>query len=622
MPTGERHVLRLRFSKAINTLLPASSPLAFVAGHIDGTDVQLPFPNLLSTPLFIDLNSIYLELCLKDLAIIKEDEGRLDLAATVLSATEGFVAQSMSRQEVEQLSNSLAGFGPVASDDPILEIDPFGPDETSNTYSAPGGFPHDNGVREAVPPASLLASIIENILAQLQVRVGSIVVRLVLPESVSGDTDAQTENGSLSDSEEQRHAPCEHLLELTLGMVTYGPEKGDMEELQHVLKVVGIEGYFSNRFSIPPLDASAATTSTLAPRGVAKTQEEELLESQTLCGDELSDSLYESALDQPDEVHEESGEIDPFETDRDNQDGSASSLMDEDMQPKHYAQLQRRRFFSLKDAGSLTCRITKALNSSTIITAEMDQIEANVSVVDLASLTHIARTWSTGKEDRETSGSTSELSRVLLNFTCPGVEIFAYDRIPGETSSKCASSGSSRGSVHERTVQQGLALQLRDISLSVHHETVSARLCDIQLLWHDGPKGTAERMRCIVFVDSSLATKSERYLPPATVTSPPQREITWMSEISIDSLDQIESGHEARFSAVVKNGQSRSCDRGSMMSLTFQSIFQRTLRFRRCMCVSTLPLLKICYHTSRRSAICGHRCQRSNDSHRARQKHR
>lgn len=157
-------------------MIPDSVPFTVTSGEVAKISARIPFPNLWSDPLALTVDSLTL-----DLVISPPSKGKspgfatqsgshhIDLASSVTSAAGDFVHDELDAFEGAELDRTIR-------ESLILSQDPFVRDEL------PGAFPpySDNGGGSpaAVESTTVLASLVERVLARLQCKVKNIRLRV------------------------------------------------------------------------------------------------------------------------------------------------------------------------------------------------------------------------------------------------------------------------------------------------------------------------------------------------------------------------------------------------------------------------------------------------------------
>lgn len=144
-------------------------------GEVTRVSARVPFPNLWSDPLALSVDSLTL-----DIAIAHPVKGRrqaspathlIDLASSVTSAAGDFVHDELDAYEGAELDRTIRESLVLTQNDPFARDD------------VPGAFPpfnaeHGGGSPAAVESTTVLASLVERVLARLQCTVKNIHLRV------------------------------------------------------------------------------------------------------------------------------------------------------------------------------------------------------------------------------------------------------------------------------------------------------------------------------------------------------------------------------------------------------------------------------------------------------------
>ncbi|KAJ9116572.1 hypothetical protein QFC20_000504 [Naganishia adeliensis] len=170
-------------TEGVNATLPADFPYRFREGQLDSIDISLPFPNLWSGALSLGISSIQLTLESRPVEPWKtsasDDPQEWNIDKSIYAASTDFVRTVLNKDEDDQLQSSMYNMHLKESERNLLEenLDPFATDESPQ---APGHFPGSFNAFDGKPggTAGLVESMMEALLARLQVSVGEIVVKL------------------------------------------------------------------------------------------------------------------------------------------------------------------------------------------------------------------------------------------------------------------------------------------------------------------------------------------------------------------------------------------------------------------------------------------------------------
>lgn len=173
----------------MNELLPPGLPLTVVSGALGRVTARVPFPNLWSDPLALTLESLTLDLLLsppsetQSPSTPKRAGGRSrgpvppfspipDLAASVTSAADEFLHEELDAYEEAQLDRSIRDTLSLSASTP------------SPGGDVPGAFPFPSQADDALasaPSSTVLAGLVERVLARLQLKVQTIRIRIRSP---------------------------------------------------------------------------------------------------------------------------------------------------------------------------------------------------------------------------------------------------------------------------------------------------------------------------------------------------------------------------------------------------------------------------------------------------------
>ncbi|KAK8870012.1 hypothetical protein IAR55_000582 [Kwoniella newhampshirensis] len=167
----------------INALLPPSVPLTLTAGSIDKVTARVPLNNLWSDPLSLTLETLTLDFTLKPPTgngkgpslPSRHAEQHRDLAGSVTSAADDFLHEELDAFEEAELDRS------IRQSLILSHNDPFPHDEVPGSFpfsgsSSPGTSPEP--LPATVESTTVLAGLVERILARLEFKVNNIRVRI------------------------------------------------------------------------------------------------------------------------------------------------------------------------------------------------------------------------------------------------------------------------------------------------------------------------------------------------------------------------------------------------------------------------------------------------------------
>ncbi|KAJ9105319.1 hypothetical protein QFC21_001687 [Naganishia friedmannii] len=184
--------------ESVNAILPPDSAYRIREGHLDVIDICLPFPNIWSGPLSLNVSAIQIvletipESSTPSAQPSGNDAREWDLNQSLHVASDDFVRTILNKEEESQLHNPVHGFRRTAlQESTACDPDPFAldddhasetEDDDGDTFSAPGGFPTRSATAHSAgnhggSPAAMIESLMETLLARLQVVVDQVVVR-------------------------------------------------------------------------------------------------------------------------------------------------------------------------------------------------------------------------------------------------------------------------------------------------------------------------------------------------------------------------------------------------------------------------------------------------------------
>nr|ODN96840.1 hypothetical protein L204_03549 [Cryptococcus depauperatus CBS 7855] len=168
-------------TQEINQYLPPSLPLILTSGTLYKLTARLPFPNLWSGPLDASLETLVLNFSLSKSSPLSQGKatsrlrGRYDLTESVNSAADDFLHQELNPLEEEELEGSIRQSLTLSSQaNPFFSKIPGEfPTSSSLGSTSPSQFPLDN-----VESTTVLAGMVERILARLELKVGNAKIRI------------------------------------------------------------------------------------------------------------------------------------------------------------------------------------------------------------------------------------------------------------------------------------------------------------------------------------------------------------------------------------------------------------------------------------------------------------
>lgn len=175
-------------------------PLRLASGVLDKVTARIPFPNLWSAPLTLSLDTLTLDFEIVALPTaspkgkapeypFRSDTHRtrrtplspsVDLAASVTSAADEFLHEELDAYEEAELDQSIRQSLILSKSDPFVQSGVPGAFPSGSGGSSSGG--HDGGGEEPLPAnvesTTVLAGLVERILARLECTVNNIRIRL------------------------------------------------------------------------------------------------------------------------------------------------------------------------------------------------------------------------------------------------------------------------------------------------------------------------------------------------------------------------------------------------------------------------------------------------------------
>lgn len=171
---------------------------------------RVPFPNLWSDPLTLTVESLTL-----DVSILPQDKAKQyhrsesqhrDLASSVTSAADDFVHSELDAFEGAELDRSIRESLVLNQNDPFAEDVPGGFPSPTNTMPG-GGASIDSPLTPGVESTTVLATLVERILARLECKVKNIRVRVHFPDQRYGGA-LELRIGEVSYSDETPEDPA------------------------------------------------------------------------------------------------------------------------------------------------------------------------------------------------------------------------------------------------------------------------------------------------------------------------------------------------------------------------------------------------------------------------------
>ena len=169
--------------QAVNDVLPTGFPFLIDSGSLGKATARLPFPNLWSDSLSLTLDSLTVDLYLPAPSKKGKESLRrssvapkppLDLASSVTTAADDFLHGELDAYEEAELDRSIRQSLILSA------TDPFAQDEIPGAFpgfASPGSGP-STPLPASAESTTVLAGLVERILARLQVKVTNIRMRL------------------------------------------------------------------------------------------------------------------------------------------------------------------------------------------------------------------------------------------------------------------------------------------------------------------------------------------------------------------------------------------------------------------------------------------------------------
>lgn len=202
---------------------------------------RVPFPNLWSDPLSLTVDSLTL-----DVSILPQDKAKQphrsdfqhrDLASSVTSAADDFVHSELDAFEGAELDRSIRESLVLNQTDPFADDVPGGFPSSMNTMPG-GGAPIDSPLTPGVESTTVLATLVERILARLECKVKNVRVRVHFPDQKYGG-----------------------VLELRVGEVRYSDDSPeDTEAPRQTVRIVTVSGVEVNVLPLSSVSVAPAPT--------------------------------------------------------------------------------------------------------------------------------------------------------------------------------------------------------------------------------------------------------------------------------------------------------------------------------------------------------------------------
>jgi autophagy-related protein 2 len=175
--------------QAINKYL-ADLPVPFVleTGSIGKVSARIPWPNLLTAPLALSLSSLSLTFVHSPRVNLSgHPHSTDDLMESVASMAESFVQDELSARESEALQHELnvdhpARHQPPGSIDPFLSTEDLDSRSRVNLYDDDDGDEAMDKIDPSTQGVSIVATLIERLLARFEFDASDLTIRLILPK--------------------------------------------------------------------------------------------------------------------------------------------------------------------------------------------------------------------------------------------------------------------------------------------------------------------------------------------------------------------------------------------------------------------------------------------------------
>ncbi|WVQ71457.1 hypothetical protein IAR50_000994 [Cryptococcus sp. DSM 104548] len=195
-------------SAEINSYIPPNVPLTLTSGSLGRLTARLPFPNLWSDPLSVLLDTLTLDFTLASPSPLSRGkashpaEHHHDLAESVTSAADDFLHHELDAYEEKELEGSIRQSLILSQTDPFEADLPGGfPSSIASGHLSPGQpLPAD------IESTTVLAGMVERILARLDLKVENIVVRVNIEGEEEGVIELRIRKIQYADESEAQPA--------------------------------------------------------------------------------------------------------------------------------------------------------------------------------------------------------------------------------------------------------------------------------------------------------------------------------------------------------------------------------------------------------------------------------
>jgi hypothetical protein len=409
--------------------------------------------------------------------------------------TQEFLSTSLSREEVQDLSRSIHD-GVSDETRPLID-EPSHSVFDEQDYRTPGGFPsarpevaHPGDAAQDLPPTTVLASLLENVLARLQVTVKNIKLSIDLP-CTTMDMRASAENGSESSSTLEEH-DMHTGLEICLQRATYGLVIHENDLQERVLRVDDVGIWITKRGVV---DLELSTAGTLRPKLQAHRGAEAsnfTRDIVTLIADDGdgAESMYESAIGYASASDNSEG-LDPFDSpsdgDSDTQsersERSNSASVDDHFPQRYKVCSLGQPGISLSMRGKSDKRTDSDLSPQVGRVASLDLGDISIALcpTDLALLHRSVEVWSKPRANERGSssvGATQSYQLVTTVFRTGNISLLIKHCEEDEI--RLLEEGDGPGHLSE---SNGLLFEVLKLEASTKGDDSYMKVEDFRLSW-------------------------------------------------------------------------------------------------------------------------------------------
>ncbi|ODO11399.1 hypothetical protein I350_00178 [Cryptococcus amylolentus CBS 6273] len=196
-------------SAEINSYIPPNVPLTLTSGSLGRLTARLPFPNLWSDPLSVSLDTLTLDFTLACPSPLSHGKASShpaadhhDLAESVTSAADDFLHHELDAYEEKELEGSIRQSLILSQTDPFESDLPGGfPSSLPTGHISPGQpLPAD------IESTTVLAGMVERILARLDLKVENVVIRVKIEGEEEGVVELRIRKVQYADESEAQLA--------------------------------------------------------------------------------------------------------------------------------------------------------------------------------------------------------------------------------------------------------------------------------------------------------------------------------------------------------------------------------------------------------------------------------